>query len=105
MILPYSASSSPLTWYLCPLQQGPSSNPPSASPWLLTVDSRSAALTFMIDTRSDCCSPARPAHKAAAGEEDEVGQEADQDHHHRPHQAPGALAQCTMGKSFRWRVQ
>ena len=51
MILPYSASSSPLTWYLCPLQQGPSSNPPSASPWLLTVDSRSAALTFIIHTR------------------------------------------------------
>ena len=48
MILPYSASSSPLTWYLCLLQQGPSSNPPSASPWLLTVDSWSAALTFMI---------------------------------------------------------
>ena len=38
MILPYSASSSPLTWYLCPLQQGPSSNPPSASPWLLQYE-------------------------------------------------------------------
>ena len=53
-------------------------------------------LEFISCIYIDCCSPARPAHKAAAGEEDDVGQEADQDHHHRPHQEPGAQCGATI---------